>query len=231
MKLPPLTFGTLVRRYKRFLADVTLDDGRSVTAHVPNTGSMMSTREPGSRVGLSHHPKPTRKLQWTLEIIQPPGCAYVGVNTMMPNRVVEEAIRSGRIRLLGGYDRIRREVNYGECSRIDLLLEKGGGSCYVEVKNVTFKEGKRALFPDAVTSRGTRHLVELRRMVEEGHRGVIFFFVNRSDCTAMAPADGIDPLYGETLRAVLEAGVEALAYRAQVSPDEIVVERKVPIVL
>lgn len=231
MNLPPLTFGTLVERYQRFLADVILDDGREVTAHVPNTGSMMSTREPGSRVGLSHHPESHRKLQWTLEIIQPAGCSYVGVNTMMPNRVVEESIRTGRVDALRGYDRIRREVRYGESSRVDLLLEKGAARCYIEVKNVTYKEGKRALFPDAVTSRGTRHLEELRRMVEAGHRGVIFFFVNRKDCTSMAPADRIDPLYGETLRAVLDAGVEALAYRFRVSPKEIVVDRKIPIVL
>jgi sugar fermentation stimulation protein A len=223
--------GTLIRRYKRFLADVTLDDGRQVTAHVPNTGSMRSTRAPGCRVALSHQPSPKRKLEWTLEMLKPPRCAWVGVNTMMTNRIVEAAIRSGRVRPLAGYLTVRREVSLGRGSRIDFLLEKGAARCYIEVKNVTYKEGKRALFPDAVTERGTKHLLALQALAAQGHRAVIFFLVNRSDCTSMGPADAVDPTYGKTLREVTSRGVEALAYRANLSTDGVVIDRKLAIVV
>ena len=231
MKLPQLTIGKLVKRYKRFLADVALDDGTVVTAHVANTGSMKTTRAPGSAVALSHHPEPHRKLEWTLELVQADTGAWVCVNTMYPNRIVEEAVSSGRIHPLRGYDQLRREVPYGNRSRVDLLLSATDKrECYVEVKNVTYREGHLALFPDAVTERGTKHLQELMKMVAQGHRGVIFFLVNRGDCSAMAPAHLIDPRYSDTLFESMENGVEALAYRARITLEEICIDRKLEVV-
>ncbi len=226
-----LTSGFLLRRYKRFLADVRLADGRLVTAHVPNTGSMLSTSEPLSPVALSHHPDPHRKLKWTLELIGVEGGFWVGVNTSKSNHIVEEAIAQGRIASLRGFDTIRREVKYGVNSRVDLLLENDDCRCYVEVKNVTYKKGKRALFPDAVTTRGRKHLLELAKMVKEGHRGVIFFLVNRGDCGSMGPADEIDPEYGRTLRQTADLGVEILAYRTAPTLQNIEIKRKLRIVI
>jgi sugar fermentation stimulation protein A len=224
-----LVEGSLIQRYKRFLADIELDDKSTVTAHVPNTGSMKSTSAPGSRVAISYHPNPKRKLKWTLELIQGNTGAWVGVNTMLSNHIVEEAIESNRIPLLSGYKEIKREVNYGERSRIDLLLLDGEKRCYVEVKNVTFKKGKRALFPDAVTQRGQKHLLELEKMVRAGYRSIIFFLVNRNDCTSMGPAEEIDPDYAKLLRRVTKNGVEALAYRTEINTQRIQIDRKVKI--
>ncbi len=191
---------------------------------------MMSTRTPGSRVALSHHPEPHRKLEWTLEIIRPPNCAWVGVNTMTPNKIVEEAIRNRRIGPLRGYGEIRREVPRGR-SRIDLLLEGRKGRCYVEIKNVTFKQGNSALFPDAVTARGTKHLLELQEIAAVGDRAVIFFLVHRGDCTVMRPAREIDPLYAATLEEVVRSNVEAMAYRAHVTPAHVTIDRKIRIAM
>ena len=205
-----LTLGILLKRYKRFLADVELEDGKVVTAHVPNTGSMKSTNEPGSRVAMSYNPLPSRKLKWSLELVQAQK-HWVGVNTSLTNRIVEEAIVGRRIGPLRGAWEIRREVKYGKSSRIDLLLEKGGARCYVEVKNVTYKQGRRALFPDAVTARGAKHLLELAEMVRQGHRAVAFFLVNRGDCSSMGPAWEIDPKYSQLLKRVSKQGVELMA--------------------
>ncbi len=226
-----LKAGILIRRYKRFLADVKLDSGELVTAHVPNTGSMRSTSEPESPVALSYQPAAHRKLKWTLELIGVEGGFWVGVNTGQSNRIVEEAIANKRISPLRGYDTIRREVKYGRSSRVDILLEKGDRRCYVEVKNVTYKEGRRALFPDAVTARGKKHLDELADMVSQGHRGVIFFLVNRNDCVSMGPADEIDPVYGATLRLAIAHGVEPLAYRTAPTLAGIEIDRKLRIIL
>ena len=224
-----LTVARLLRRYKRFLADVELADGDTVTAHVPNTGSMLSSSEPGSPVAISYHDSPTRKLKWTLEFVNVQGC-WVGVNTSRSNYIVEDGITARRIGPLRGYKTIRREVKYGKNSRIDLLLEDGDRKCYVEVKNVTYRQGVRALFPDAVTERGAKHLLELREMVRQGHRGVIFFLVNRNDCSSMGPARKIDPRYGELLDEVIADGVEALAYRTNNTLHESAVDRKLRIV-
>jgi sugar fermentation stimulation protein A len=225
-----LVTGKLVRRYKRFLADVILDTGEGITAHVPNTGSMKSTNEPGSAVALSHHPDPHRRLKWTLELVRVGRC-WVGVNTARTNHIVEEAIAAGRIGPLRGYSQIRREVRYGQRSRIDLLLEGRKGRCYVEVKNVTYKVGRQGRFPDAVTERGARHLEELSAMVRQGHRGMIFFLVNRSDCTSFAPAREIDDHYGKVLDRVVPAGVEALAYRVKNTLGGTAIDRKLKIML
>ncbi len=231
MRLPgPIVKGTLRARRKRFLADVSLDSGEQIVAHVPNTGSMKGTSEPGSPVALSHRPEPGRKLHWTLELVRFGDC-WVGVDTALTNRIVEEAVRAGRIGPLRGYGSLRREVRYGQRSRIDLLLEGKKGRCYVEVKNVSYRSGRRGLFPDAVTERGARHLLELERMVREGHRAVIFFLVNRDDCGSFGPAREIDPAYGEALDRAVAAGVEPLAYRARNTLHASEIDKKLKVVL
>jgi len=232
MKLPyPLTPGLLLRRYKRFLADVELADGTVITAHCANSGSMLRCGEPGSPVLLSRSDNPSRKLSHTWELVHADGC-WIGINTNLPNRLAREGIESGIVTELQGYERIRQEVCYGaERSRIDLLLEEPG-LCYVEVKNVTLvMEDGVARFPDAATIRGQKHLRELIAMVESGARAVNFFVVQHGNATAVAPADSIDPAYGRLLRQAAEAGVELLAYQATVTPKEIVLCRPLPIVL
>lgn len=231
----PLVGGTLIRREKRFIAYVLLDDGREVVAHTNNSGSMKGCQDPGSRVWLSPADKPGRKLKWTWEIVHAgaDGVA-VGVNTLVPNRLVEEGVLAGVISELQGYSRLRREVRYGtERSRIDLLLSDGEGlaDVWVEVKNVTLVRGQRALFPDAVTSRGRKHLRELAAQVAQGDRGVLVFVLQRSDAVEVAPADDIDPAYGQELRKALASGVEVLAYQAEVSPQRIELVRSIPVVL
>jgi len=223
-----LVLGTLIRRYKRFLADVRLGGGRQVTAHAPNSGSMRGCAEPGMPVALSHRPSPRRKLEWTWELVQVDG-TWVCINTGRPNYIVAEAIAARRLGPLRGYPRVRPEVAYGIRSRIDLLLEGPRGRCWVEVKNCTLRVGRRAEFPDAVTARGAKHLRELARVVRAGDRGVILFLVNRADCSSMAPADDVDPVYGKLLRQVTAAGVEALAYRTRCSLRGIELDRKVPV--
>ncbi|MHB8121742.1 MAG: DNA/RNA nuclease SfsA [Desulfuromonadaceae bacterium] len=230
MRLPPLVAGTLVKRYKRFLADVTLDDGSLVTVHCPNSGSMMGCATPGSRVLLSRSSNSTRKYPFGWEMVQADGF-WIGINTGLPNRLTREAIEDGTVAELQGYAAIRPEVPYGERSRIDLLLEGSAGRCYVEVKNVTLVESGRALFPDAVTTRGQKHLRELMRVVREGDRGVIFFTVQRGDGNSVSPADMIDPEYGRLLRLAIENGVEALAYRASVTPEEIRLTERLPVII
>lgn len=228
----PLLEGRLLKRYQRFLADVVLADGATVTAHCPNTGSMLGCKEPGSRVWLSRSPNPKRKLAHTWEIVEARPGVPVGVNTALTNRLVEEAIAAGRVAELAGYPRLRREVRFGqENSRVDLLLEGDDPPCWVEVKNVTAAvEGGVALFPDAVSARGAKHLRELAHMVERGHRAVIFYCVQRGDVDEVRPADAIDPAYGQALRDALARGVEALAYRAAVTPERIEVVTPLPVV-
>ncbi len=230
MKLPPLIPGTLVKRYKRFLADVTLEDGSMVTVHCPNSGSMKGCAVPGSRVFLSRSSNPGRTYPFTWELVESEGF-WTGINTARPNRLAHEAIENGTIAELAGYKTIRAEVPYGEHSRIDLLLEGPAGRCFVEVKNATLIENSRALFPDAVTTRGQKHLNELMRVVREGDRGVIFFTVQRGDAESLSPADAIDPEYGRLLRLALANGVEALAYRADISVDEIYLSQRLPIIV
>lgn len=231
MLLPPLISGKLIRRYKRFLADVELDDGTVVTAHCPNSGSMKGCNLPDSPVMLSRSDNPARKLAFTWELVQINGF-WVGLNTMLPNRLTEEGVQDGTISELQGYAKLRREVPYGsERSRIDLLLSGNGVDCYVEVKNVTLVENQQALFPDAVTTRGQKHLRELMEVVAGGGRGVIFFTVQRGDGLSVAPADNIDPEYGRLLRQAAKSGVEAIAYRAEVTPKEIKLTEKLEVVL
>ena len=228
----PLVEGRLVRRYQRFLADVDTAAGR-VTAHCPNTGSMLGCAEPGMRVWLSPASNPARKLAWTWELVETAPGVLVGVHTGRSNTLVREAIELGRVPELRGYDAIRPEVKYGEGSRIDFLLQgPGRPDCYVEVKNVTAAvEGRIGYFPDAVTTRGARHLREMSAMVVAGHRAVLVFCVQREDVDAVRPADHIDPDYGRALRAALAAGVEVLALGARMDLQGIEMVRRLGVEL
>lgn len=230
MKLPaPLLGGRLLRRYQRFLADVALDDGRTVTAHTPNTGSMQQCAVPGHRVLVSIADNPARKLGFTLELIAVNG-HWVDTHTHRTNRVVEEALRHGTIAELAGYH-VTAEVEFG-ASRLDFGLKRDGERCLVEVKNVTLCcDPRTACFPDAVTARGQKHLRELLQARQEGYRAVIFFLVQRGEAAAFTPADGIDPEYGRLLREVAGRGVEVLAYKSVVTPEENRVGDKIPVVL
>ena len=234
MRFPdPLVEGVLIQRYKRFLADVRLPDGSEVTAHVPNSGTMKTCSDPGSRVWISPAANPKRKLRWTLEIIEVGDGALALVNTYLPNRIAREAIEAATVPALTGYDRVRAEVKYGEHSRVDLLLESDDRpQCWVEIKNVTLLAAPGlGRFPDAVTTRGTRHLRELMRVVAAGDRGVLFFHVPRGDIAEVRPADAIDPVYGETLREAAAAGVEIMAWLADVTVDEVVLRKPIPVIL
>ncbi len=230
MEFPePLVGGTLVRRYKRFLADVTLDDGREVTAHVANSGSMKGLVTPGNRVWLLPSRDPKRKLAWTWELVEADGTC-VGINTQRANSIAAEGIGDGTIAPLAGYPEMRREVRYGGNARIDLLLTGPTcAPCYVEVKNVTLNQDGRAAFPDAVTKRGQKHMAELAGMVAQGARAVVLLLVQRGDCDAFAPADTIDPAWGDGFRDALAAGVEALCYQCDVGPAGITVARPLPV--
>jgi len=226
-----LVEGRLIRRYKRFLADIQLASG-VITAACPNTGSLMGCCEPGSRVWLSESDSATRKYRHTWELVQV-GRTMVGINTGLPNALVAEAIGNGTIGELSGYSSMRREVAYGEeRSRVDLVLEEADRApCYVEVKNVTAAANKGvALFPDCVSERGSRHLRELMRLKANGLRPVQLYCVQRGDVNEVRPADGIDHEYGRTLREAIAAGVEVLAYRAKVTPAEIRLAERIPVV-
>jgi sugar fermentation stimulation protein A len=235
MRFPaPLIRGRLVKRYKRFLADVILDSGESVTATCPNTGSMLGLTEAGAIVWLSLNDSPHRKYRHTWELVEADlgkGPAIVGINTARPNQLVAEAIAAGQLRELVRYPMLRREVKYGENSRVDILLEcPRKGLCYVEIKNVhMMRRAGLAEFPDSVTERGAKHLRELALMVKHGHRAVILFLIQRSDAARLALARDIDPGYGAVFEAARAAGVEALAYRCRLNREEIVIEKRVPI--
>ena len=246
MRLPPLVEGRLVQRRNRFVAEVDIG-GEVVEAHCPNTGSMLGCKAPGSRVWLSRAENPKRKLAWTWEIVevqvevqpvevQPvaggPGI-LVGIHTGRPNALVEEAFLAGRLPELINYPVLRREVRYGlENSRIDLLLEGAGlPPCYLEVKNVTAQvAGTIGFFPDAVTDRGAKHLREMIEVVRGGARAMVVFCVQRGDVTEIRPAEEIDPVYARGLRAALAAGVEVVALQAAVTPEEITLVKRLPVV-
>lgn len=232
MLLPqPLISGVLIRRYKRFLADVRLESGDVVTAHTPNTGSMLGCSSPGSRVWLSRAENPKRTYPWTWELTETESGVLVGIHTGRSNGLVWEALAAAKAPELAGYRPVRREVVV-EHGRLDMLLENAEGrACYVEVKNVTaVDEQGTAIFPDAVSVRASRHLEALAELVAKGHRAVIFFCVQRGDARRLSPAVAIDPVYGRTLRRVLAQGVEALAWRAEVSQRAIHLETPLPVV-
>jgi len=228
----PLIEGRLLKRYKRFLADVELKNGEVITAHTANTGKMTGCSEPGSRVWLSGSDNPKRKYPHSWEIVEVAPGVLCGINTLLGNQLVSEAIAAGQILELQGYADIRREVPYGEeRSRIDLLLEpvEFMPSCYVEVKNVTLANQGVALFPDAVTVRGAKHLRELIRVVDQGARAVVFYCVQRNDCHVFRPADTIDAAYAQTLREAMKKGVEAIAYQADVRVTGICLTKAMPV--
>lgn len=234
----PLIPGRLIKRYKRFLADVeiTAPDGsaREITAHCPNPGAMTGLSEPGSDVWLSPARNPNRKLQFTWEIIRV-GPQLVGINTAHPNGIAAEGIGAGLIPELAGYESLRREVRYGENSRIDILLENGNRPpCYVEIKNVHLRRddaanGGLAEFPDSVTTRGAKHLRELARAVSSGSRAVMLYIVQRNDCEHFRLAGDIDPAYVAEFRDARRLGVEAICYACDVSAQSINIVRPIPI--
>jgi len=217
----PLVPAVLLRRYKRFLADVRLPDGREATAHCANPGAMLGLAEPGAEIWLLPSTDSRRKLAWSWELVRV-GDHLVGINTGHPNALAADAIAAGRIPALMGYAGLRREVRYGVASRIDLLLEAPGRPiCYVEVKNVHLKRGAAAEFPDCVTARGARHLAELGAMVAAGHRAVMLYVVQREDCQAFRIARDLDPAYAKAFDKPRAAGVEVLCYACRMTLDGI----------
>lgn len=221
MHLPsPLVKAVLIRRYKRFLADATLATGEPVTAHVANPGAMLGLADPGLQIYLSKSRDPKRKLKYSWELADLGGGHWAGVSTQHPNRIVEEALRDGRIPELAAYASIRREVRYGENSRIDFLLSAPGlPDAYVEVKNVHLRRTDDwAEFPDARTARGAKHLRELAAMSGQGSRAVMLYLVQRTDCRRFRLAADIDPSYFEAYTAAREHGVEAIAYDCRITP-------------
>ncbi|GGD59290.1 DNA/RNA nuclease SfsA [Lacimicrobium alkaliphilum] len=220
---PPLTSGTLIKRYKRFLADVQLDDGEVVTAHCANTGAMTGCAQPGCRVWLSYHEDPKRKLAYSWQLAEDPYGNWIGINTHNANRLVAEAWQSGRIPELAGYHKIRQEVRYGkEKSRIDLLLsDDQKPDCYVEVKSVTLLDKGMGYFPDTVTERGRKHLRELMKLPELGHRAVLLFCVQHSGITQVKAAGHIDKEYARLLDEAIACGVEVICYGCQFSAEKV----------
>ncbi len=240
MRFPsPLVRGRLLRRYKRFLADVRIETGPSaseiVTAHCPNPGAMLGLTSAEADVWLARSDDPKRALPWTWELVHArdahPDGALVGINAMRPNRIAEEAILAGAISELRGYPSLRREVRYGERSRVDLLLEGDSRPpCYVEVKNAhLMREHGIAEFPDSVTARGARHLQELAKVAASGARAVVLFVVQRSDAERFAVAADIDRAFADALRHARTAGVETLCYRCVLSPEQIVLDKALPV--
>lgn len=225
MRFPrPLVRGVLLRRYKRFLADIRLMDGTEITAHCANPGAMLGIADSGAEVWLLPVADPKRKLAFSWEVVRV-GDYLVGVNTGHPNAIAAEAITMGRIPALAGYATLRREVKYGRNSRIDLLLESPGRPiCYVEVKNVHLKRGAEAEFPDCVTARGAKHLAELSDAVAGGHRAMMLYIVQRNDCRGFRIAADLDPAYELALRNAREAGVEVLCYDCRVTLDGIEID-------
>ena len=229
---PPLISGKLVKRYKRFLADVILENGEIVTAHCANSGSMMGLKDAGSRVWLAPNQNPKAKLDWRWQLASQNG-ALVGINTSLPNAIVADAITDGKIPELAGLKNLRREVKYGKNSRIDILLEDDEDRLiYVEVKNVTLHRPDGPYpdaveFPDAVTTRGAKHLQELSDMVAQGHRAVMFYLIQRDDCKYFRLASDIDPGYKAAFDQARNAGVEVLSYSCKLTPESIVINKPI----
>lgn len=225
---PKLFRGHLVKRYKRFLADVILDNGETVTAHCSNSGRMTGCNQPGQPVYLSYHDNPKRKLKYTWELIEMPD-SLVGVNTLVPNRLVAKAMEAGQVAELAAYDQVATEVRVNRHSRLDIKLAgQGLPDAYVEIKNCTLVEEGCARFPDAPTTRGQKHLNELAKLKAEGARAVIFFLVQRTDADRFSPADDIDPEYGRILRKVAGMGVEIIAYDVEITTRGIRLRKALP---
>jgi sugar fermentation stimulation protein A len=228
---PQLIRGTLIRRYKRFLADVKLEDGSTVTAHCPNSGAMTTCCLEGSPVFISMSDNPKRKLPYTWELIDM-GSSLVGVNTNIPNRLVKAAVTAGDIPELAGYGRVDSEVPVPPHTRLDLMLsDRKKGRCYVEIKNCTLVVDGHARFPDAVTTRGLKHLEELTSLHRQGHRCVMFYLIQRMDADRFSPADSVDPDYGRGLRQAVLEGIEIIVYDADITHASIKIGKKVPCLL
>jgi sugar fermentation stimulation protein A len=230
MQFPsPLVRGRLVQRYKRFFADVILDNGEALTAHCPNPGSMLGVNAPGSVVWLSKSDSPTRKLAHTLELVEIDG-APVGINTISPNRIVAEALAQDRIPELGGYQTHRREVKFGEASRVDFLLQgEGRPDCWLEIKNCQLSRSARlAEFPDCVAARSAKHLRELSAMVAAGDRAVVLFTIQRENCDAFSACHELDPTFAQALEDAADAGVEILPYRCIMGVEGIGLSHRIP---
>jgi sugar fermentation stimulation protein A len=221
-----LVHGTLIRRYKRFLADIELDNGDQVVAHCTNSGSMKSCLEEGAEVYLTPVNDPKRKTRFTWEMIKING-DWVGINTSIPNKLAFDAVSSGMIPELSAYTTVKREVQFGD-SRFDIYAENEQEKCFIEVKNVSMKEGEYALFPDAVTTRGRKHLKTLIQVKAEGMRAVMLYVIQRSDVDIFAPAKAIDPGYAKTLKEAFDAGVEIIPMQVKVTPKSIEFSRKLP---
>jgi sugar fermentation stimulation protein A len=227
--LPPLISGKLIRRYKRFLADVRLDTGETVIAHCPNSGSMKGCAVPGCPVWLSVSDNPRRKLKYTWELIKTPA-SMIGINTLVPNRLVRTAVETGLIPELAGYGTVRSEVTVRKGTRLDLFLEEPGRRrCYVEIKNCTLVKDGTAMFPDAVTVRGQKHLDELMDLVKTGHRGVIFYLIQRMDAVRFTPAAMIDARYARKLRMARDSGVEVVIKDVRIDLQRIQIHRSIPL--
>lgn len=227
---PPLIKGALLKRYKRFFADVMLDSPQGlVTAHCPNTGSMLGLNQSGQTVWLSRASNPLRKLAYTWELVEE-GELFIGVNTQTPNRLAKEALEKEMIPELAGYHQIKAEVRYGENSRIDFLLtHPNRPACYVEVKNVHYKVGDQAQFPDSVTQRGAKHMKEMGFLVQQGLRAVILYVVQREDCTSFDLAYDLDPTYAQAALQAFLLGVESLAYGCRLSSEAILLDKRLVI--
>ncbi|WP_424978004.1 DNA/RNA nuclease SfsA [Leisingera sp. S232] len=225
----PLIPATLIRRYKRFLADCRLENGQEITAHCANPGSMMGLSAAGTKVWLEPNNDPKKKLKYGWRLVEHEDGHFTGVDTSVPNRALRAALEAGEIAELAGYGTVRPEVKYGEKSRIDFLLQQDGlPDCYVEVKSVTLsRQPGLAEFPDSVTARGTKHLGELEKMVTQGHRAVMLYLVQRTDCSTFQLAADIDPAYADAFASARAAGVERLVYATRISPDEITVDAPV----
>ncbi|WP_455271734.1 DNA/RNA nuclease SfsA [Rhizobium herbae] len=225
----PLVPAVLVQRYKRFLFDAVLEDGKAITGFCPNTGSMRGLTTPGSRIWISEHDSPTRKHQHMLEMVEVDG-TVVGINTGLPNRLTEEAIKAGQVANLQQYSVLQREQKYGRNSRIDMLLSDPKlGRAYVEVKNVHFsRTSGLAEFPDSPTARGAKHLEELGDMVEAGHRGIMIYLIQRDDCGTFRICGDLDPLYARAFKRATQRGVEAFAVKCLVSPQQIAPDGLIP---
>lgn len=222
----PLIHGYLIKRYMRFLADIKLDSGNIVTAHCTNSGTMKSCLEDNAEVYLSPVDDPSRKTKFTWEMIKING-NWVGINTGNPNKLAYEAVKSGKIEKLKGYTEVQAEVKFDD-SRFDLMAKNEKETCFIEVKNVTLKEGKYALFPDAVTSRGKKHLETLVKVKEQGMRAVMLYVIQRNDVEIFAPAKEIDPEYAKALKIAYEKGVEIIPMQVKVTPEKIELLKELP---